>query len=68
MHLAARQACLLQSQWLLALSESGGLFGCGRPSIAISSPDISFEAYPDEHITREVVTNIMVGDLQRIKL
>ena len=39
-----------------------------RPSIAISSPDISFEDYPNDHISREVVTNIMVGDLQRIKL
>ena len=58
----------LGPQRLLTLSESG-CGGCGgRPSIAISSPEISFEAYPDEHITREVVTNIMVGDLQRIKL
>jgi uncharacterized SAM-binding protein YcdF (DUF218 family) len=40
----------------------------GRPTIAISSPDISFEAYPDAHVTREIVTSIMVGDLQRIKL
>lgn len=39
-----------------------------RPSIAISSPNISFENYPNGHISREVVTNIMVGDLQRIKV
>ena len=39
-----------------------------RPSIMISSPNISFEDYPNEHISREVVTNIMVGDLQRIKV
>jgi uncharacterized SAM-binding protein YcdF (DUF218 family) len=39
-----------------------------RPSISISSPNISFEDYPNDHITREVVTNIMVGDLQRIKV
>jgi uncharacterized SAM-binding protein YcdF (DUF218 family) len=40
----------------------------GRPTIAISSPAISFADYPNADISREVVTSIMVGDLQRIKL
>merc|ERR1712113_940451 len=42
--------------------------GSQTPSIAISSPDISFADYPNEQITREVVVNIMVGDMQRIKV
>ncbi|QEC68324.1 YdcF family protein [Panacibacter ginsenosidivorans] len=36
--------------------------------IYVTSPQISFEAYPTEEIPLEKVINIMVGDLQRIKL
>jgi len=39
-----------------------------EPEILITSPQISFEDYPTQEITREQVINIMVGDLQRIKL
>jgi uncharacterized SAM-binding protein YcdF (DUF218 family) len=35
--------------------------------IVVSSPPISYENYFNESNTREVVLNIMVGDLQRIK-
>jgi len=34
----------------------------------VTSPQISFEEYPTEEIPLEHVINIMVGDLQRIKL
>lgn len=34
----------------------------------VTSPQISFEAYPTEEIPLEQVINIMVGDLQRIKI
>lgn len=34
----------------------------------VTSPQISFEAYPTEEIPLEKVINIMVGDMQRIKL
>ena len=36
--------------------------------LIVTSPQISFEAYPMEEIPLEKVINIMVGDLQRIKL
>ena len=36
--------------------------------LIVTSPQISFEAYPTEEIPIEKVINIMVGDLQRIKL
>ncbi len=35
--------------------------------LIVTSPQISFEAYPTEEIPIERVINIMVGDLQRIK-
>lgn len=34
----------------------------------VTSPQISFEEYPNNEIPKEKVINIMVGDLQRIKL
>ena len=36
--------------------------------IVVTSPQISFNNYPNKEITREHVINIMVGDLQRIKI
>jgi uncharacterized SAM-binding protein YcdF (DUF218 family) len=35
--------------------------------LMVTSPQISFEAYPTEEIPLERVINIMVGDLQRIR-
>ncbi len=34
----------------------------------ISSPSISFESYPNQEISKETLINVMVGDLQRIKI
>lgn len=34
----------------------------------VTSPQISFEDYPNNEIPKEEVINIMVGDLQRIKI
>jgi hypothetical protein len=34
----------------------------------VTSPQISFEDYPTDGITPEQVINIMLGDLQRIKI
>lgn len=36
-------------------------------NLVVTSPQISFEDYPNEEIQLERVINIMVGDLQRIK-
>ena len=36
--------------------------------LIVTSPQISFEDYPTEDISMERVINIMVGDLQRIKV
>jgi uncharacterized SAM-binding protein YcdF (DUF218 family) len=36
--------------------------------IIIMSPKIRFEDYPNEEITKDDLINIMVGDLQRIKI
>jgi uncharacterized SAM-binding protein YcdF (DUF218 family) len=36
--------------------------------LVVTSPQISFEEYPTEEISMEKVINIMVGDLQRIKI
>ena len=36
--------------------------------LIVTSPQISFEHYPTEEIPMDKVINIMVGDLQRIKL
>jgi uncharacterized SAM-binding protein YcdF (DUF218 family) len=33
----------------------------------VSSPTISFESYPTEQLPKDLVINIMLGDLQRIK-
>ena len=37
------------------------------PRIAVTSPRLSFEDYPGDHISREALVSIMVGDLQRIR-
>lgn len=37
-------------------------------SFVVTSPEISFEDYPTPEITLEQVINIMIGDLQRIKV
>ncbi len=37
-------------------------------TLIVTSPQISFEDYPNEEITMERVINIMTGDLQRIKI
>lgn len=34
----------------------------------VTSPQVSFEEYPSDEIPKEKVINIMVGDLQRIKI
>ena len=34
----------------------------------VTSPQINFEDYPTEDLSMEKVINIMVGDLQRIRL
>lgn len=34
----------------------------------VTSPQLSFDEYPNEEITQERVTHIMVGDLQRIRI
>jgi uncharacterized SAM-binding protein YcdF (DUF218 family) len=36
--------------------------------ISVTSPQISFEDYPNENISKEHVIHIMVGDLQRIRV
>jgi len=35
---------------------------------AVTAPQISFKDYPNEIISKKLLTNIMVGDTQRIKL
>ncbi len=37
-------------------------------SLLVTSPQIAFEDYPTEEIPMEKVINVMVGDLQRIKI
>ena len=39
-----------------------------RPLLRVTSPPISFADYPNDHISREVLVSIMVGDLQRLRL
>lgn len=39
-----------------------------EPNVCVTSPQISFENYPMPSLPIEKVINIMVGDLQRIKL
>lgn len=36
--------------------------------VVVTSPQISFEDYPNEKLGKDQIVNIMVGDLQRIKL
>lgn len=36
--------------------------------VIITSPQVSYEEYPTEKITKEHFINVMVGDLQRIKV
>jgi uncharacterized SAM-binding protein YcdF (DUF218 family) len=37
-------------------------------SFVVTSPQIAFEDYPNDEISMEQVINIMIGDLQRIKI
>lgn len=39
----------------------------GRDMV-VTSPQISFEKYPNEKLSKDKIINIMVGDLQRIKI
>ncbi|MBT4538738.1 hypothetical protein HOI26_00895 [Candidatus Woesearchaeota archaeon] len=36
--------------------------------VIVTSPQINFEDYPTKDISKDDVINIMVGDLQRIKI
>jgi|SRR3989344_4997172 len=36
--------------------------------VIVTSPQISFENYPNKQLSENLIINIMVGDLQRIKL
>ena len=38
------------------------------PRIAVTSPRLSFEDYPGDHIPRGALVSIMVGDLQRLRI
>lgn len=38
-----------------------------RATITVTSPQLSFEEYPDEGNPRDLVINVMVGDLMRIQ-
>jgi uncharacterized SAM-binding protein YcdF (DUF218 family) len=35
--------------------------------LIVTSPQLTYENYPDEKISKEMAVNLMVGDLQRIK-
>lgn len=37
-------------------------------AVVVTAPDISFEEYPNDVLSREHIINVMVGDLQRLKL
>lgn len=39
-----------------------------EPELIVTSPEISFENYPTADLPFDLVVNIMVGDLQRIRL
>ncbi len=39
-----------------------------EPAIIVTSPFVSYEDYPTETISKDLMINIIVGDLQRIKL
>lgn len=39
-----------------------------KVDIILTSPPISFQDYPNETITKEILINTMVGDLERIKV
>ena len=39
-----------------------------EPDIIVTSPQIPFEKYPNSEISKDDIINIMVGDLQRIKI
>lgn len=39
-----------------------------KVEIMVTSPQISFEDYPNEEVSREQVIHIMLGDLQRIRV
>lgn len=39
-----------------------------EPEILVTSPPISYSAYPTEEIKKDDIINLMVGDLQRIKI
>lgn len=39
-----------------------------RVHLVVTSPHISFEEYPTEGISKETMINLLVGDLQRIKV
>jgi len=39
-----------------------------KEEVRVTSPQVSFDEYPTEEIPMDKVINIMVGDLQRIKL
>ncbi|MEK6845571.1 MAG: YdcF family protein, partial [Nanoarchaeota archaeon] len=37
-------------------------------TVIVTSPPIDFEDYPNKDVSKDDVINIMVGDLQRIKI
>ena len=39
-----------------------------EPEIMVTAPQISFDDYPNELISKDLLINIIVGDTQRIKV
>ena len=64
----SRKIILVQKPYMLRRAYATFKKQWPEMDFVVTCPDISFEDYPNETISRELLINIMVGDTQRIKL
>ncbi len=67
-HLDPHEIILVQKPYMERRSYATFLKNWPGKKLMVTSPQISFTAYPTQEIPIDKVINIMVGDLQRIKL
>ncbi|TAL20068.1 YdcF family protein [Patescibacteria group bacterium] len=63
-----KKVILVQKPWMERRSYATFKKVWPDKKVIVTSPQIPFEEYPNEKISEDEVINIMVGDLQRIKV
>ena len=66
--LSVHSLILVQKPYMLRRAYATLLMHWHGLQVAVSGPQIDYEEYPNQHISRQQMINIIVGDTQRIKV